>query len=338
MICFEEIIIKLKINYYTTIYHYLFIYIYNKMNELLKKYNFNSVTKQDNDGWNILMHACQKLDVQAVKLILEKGYFLDFLNQKNFNKKNVLMIACYHDNIDIFNLILQDKRFKCLNKQDIWGMNTLMHACNYGQVEHVKLILQNERAIEFNAVDNQKRNILIHACIGGSFEIVKMILSRERFKMINRNNMYDMNALMFSCYVNDCDGAKIARLLLNSRDFKCLNKKDRFGRTTLMIAVEENRYLITKELLKQKDIIVKSDILTIQPELPISIYELGIKHWPMMEFPMDRTPIKTLLEEYLRNPSYVRTNLLLQYIMYVYHNVMFTQDNFFEIIKIKVSD
>lgn len=160
----------------------------NVINLMIESLTYENCIQVEN--WNYcLYNACASGNIDAVKIIIEKGSGTQFLWSNAFvhacrsgNMKMVQFIiekgiapfdeldtailqSCYHGNMEIINLLLEIHK----NKPNIlikWNL-VLGFACQYNHMDILKL------AIEHNA--NDWNNGFVDACFGGHMNMVKLM-------------------------------------------------------------------------------------------------------------------------------------------------------------------
>ena len=121
---------------------------------------------------NDLISAAQKGDIDIVRILLDNGANINFINNHG---RTVLMLASIEGYLNIVNLLLDMGAL--INLQNNYGITALMFASIYGNTDIVKLLLDNGANIDI--VNNEGNTALRWASRRGYTDIVE-ILNRHR--------------------------------------------------------------------------------------------------------------------------------------------------------------
>lgn len=208
----------------------------------------------------LLIYFVLDNNIEMIKTLLRYGYNI---NVKDYSGKTSLMIACERINIELVKLLLNPPYGEPagINLQDEQGRTALMIACENGDdtIKIVELLL-NPPYGEPADVDLQCRcgwTALMHACEDGNPKIVKLLLNNLYGKSadVNIQNIYGETALM-KATEQTLHCIEIVKLLLNptnpsDRGVKLsdINQQDKYGWTTLMYAIINNNIEMVQFLL-----------------------------------------------------------------------------------------
>ena len=104
--------------------------------------------REEMNNQNSILEACEKGDVEKVKILLEKG---DDIEAKTLYGKTPLMIASCYGNIEVVKLLLE--KGADIEAKDYNRITPLSCASRNGHIEVVKLLLEKGSDIEVKGVD-----------------------------------------------------------------------------------------------------------------------------------------------------------------------------------------
>ncbi|XP_067653211.1 serine/threonine-protein phosphatase 6 regulatory ankyrin repeat subunit B-like [Haliotis asinina] len=185
------------------------------------------ISKEDDDGENILHVSCQGGNVDIVKyvlkhnvlyinstddkgiapLLLAAGYgnklvfhFLIERGADTFTKdstnRNVLHWACRGGSVKIVNYIIT-QNIVDINGSDDNNMTALLLAAYHGKIDVFRLLI--EKGANTLAVNQKSRNSLHLSCIGGHVDTVKYVLNQTSVD-INSKDCEKMTPVLLAAY------------------------------------------------------------------------------------------------------------------------------------------
>ena len=243
-----------------------------------------NVNLQDNQGWSVLMRACEGGVTSVVEQLLEKGVKLDLQNNR---KQTALMIASQEGYADITDILL--RRGAQVSLQDNNGRTALMTAiCSDQQVplqlymnlntslDIVKILLNFEEQVDMQ--DKDGKSALMMASEEGDAECVHLLLGHGA--NVNLQDKHGNSALMTAC--QNGNAATAAILLDADADVYLRNTK---GKTAVEIAMHKKNSEVLRSFTKLKSKTsfpgilfsegVKKETIT-SAEKDISLEEVGI--------------------------------------------------------------
>ncbi|XP_071104885.1 serine/threonine-protein phosphatase 6 regulatory ankyrin repeat subunit B-like [Haliotis cracherodii] len=207
-----------------------------------------------------VMLAAEARHSDVYHLLVSEGADLSLTDDRG---RDCLMLACEGGNMSIVKHLLYLKTFN-INRRIGLGRTPVMLAAAAG-LSDVYHLLVSEGA-ELSLTDRMYRDCLMLACEGGNMSIVRHLLSMKTFN-INREDWlnhtpvmiaakarhYDVYDLLVSegadlsltdergrdCLIFACEGGNmsIVKHLLSLKTFN-INRRDRFGRTPVMMAAK----------------------------------------------------------------------------------------------------
>ncbi|XP_019854303.1 PREDICTED: uncharacterized protein LOC109583413 [Amphimedon queenslandica] len=217
---------------------------------------------QNNSGWTALMMASEHNYISIILMLLQAT------DLKKSNGSNALMIASYHGNYEVVELLIsrgvdygvnafmlacQNGHTKIVElflkkqvdpivqKKDGW--NAFMLACQNGHTQIVKLLL--EKQVDPNFQKNNGWNAFMSACKNGHAEIVKLLLKEKVNPNVQMNDGW--NAFMSACKNGH---TQIVELLLKEQVDPNVQKED--GWNAFMLACQNGHTQTVELLLKEK--------------------------------------------------------------------------------------
>lgn len=194
-----------------------------------------------------------------------------------------------------------------LNKKDDYGYTPFWWACQNSYKKIVEILLKTDGFTSLNEKDNSGATPFHWACHDGRKEIVEILLKADGFASLNEKDNNGLTPFHHACFKNR---KEIMELLLKADGFNCLNEKDKKDWTAFYYACLNGKREIVKLLLKQKDIIIPDKL----------VYPSN-----------DNNNIKQLVESYNKNPSLIRTLLILDENIDTYRHIVFLSDNYYRI-------
>ena len=156
--------------------------------------------------------AIENGDIQKVQELL--GNNPECVNEADGYSRTPLCWACYHGNLDIVKLLLENEVKESINIPDKDGRTPLFLACYCDNLKMVKLLLENGAKESINRPNNYGPTPLCLACRANSLEVVKLLLENGAKESINKAcNEYVPTPLYWACYHGNLD---IVKLLLEN--------------------------------------------------------------------------------------------------------------------------
>jgi ankyrin repeat protein len=144
----------------------------NKLKLLIEHGYGVDIDIQDDDGFTALMYACDKNNIEIVKLLIENGSAINIQNNDGFT---ALMYACEKDNIEIVKLLIENDAD--INIQNNDGITALMIVCKKDNFEIAKLLIKN--GADLNIQDGDGDTALMVACYKDNIEISKLLIEND---------------------------------------------------------------------------------------------------------------------------------------------------------------
>ncbi len=191
------------------------------------------------------LQACKYRHINGVKLLLEKGYDVNFQDDKYGD--TALQYTSRNGYTEIVELLINNKRTNVdCNIQDNNGYTALMFASRENNIEIVKILLNYEKNIDtlqssINIRNKNKHTALILASYNGNTEIVKLLLEEGADP-----NLQDKNGNTALINASRNSYTKIVKLLLKKGANPDLQNKE--GVIALNIAFD-NGYIDIVKLL-----------------------------------------------------------------------------------------
>jgi len=127
-----------------------------------------------------LVHACDKDgNIEEVQELLQNPKINPNCQSGGWTPLN---IACFHGDIEIVKLLLNDKRVE-INKALEDGWTPFYYACKYNRIDIVKLLLDDKRIADINKANKNGVTPFYIACQEGNSEVVKLLLNDERISL-----------------------------------------------------------------------------------------------------------------------------------------------------------
>jgi ankyrin repeat protein len=169
------------------------------------------------------MSAAWRGDVEIIKLLLEKGAYV---NAKNINGASALMSAAVEGQTNAIKFLL-DKDAD-INAKDTNGATALILAAGFGKTDAVELLL--DKGMDINAERNDGTTALMLAAGKGQMNAIKLLL--DKGAKVNAKDTNGATALIFATAVaHQMDAVEL--LLDKGAD---INAKENDGTTALMLA------------------------------------------------------------------------------------------------------
>ncbi len=197
-------------------------------------------------GYTPLTWAVKNGDIIGVKLLLERGYDADQLDDDN---KSPLRYAVEGGYFDILRLLLD----KGATWEGEWDL--LISEVEKGNIENVRLLLENNAEVDCLYNDT---TALIEASKRGYTEIVKLLLDNNAdVNMQYGGHFNGYTALMWAVSNGDIE---IVKLLLDKNADVNIQTDDSLQDTALMLAVNNGDIEIVKLLLdKNADVNLRNE-------------------------------------------------------------------------------
>jgi ankyrin repeat protein len=193
------------------------------------------------DTWmNVLGEVTATNDIDAVKLLLQKGQFVT----PNRNCDVAVFVASKYNYPDILKVLVNTGKVNLNLRSPIRGQTALHVACALGHAEVVELLLETGR-VEVELVDDYGRTPLMHACQCGHVGIAKLLIETGSVNL-NATDEFGNTPLMHAC---QCGHVGIAKLLIETGSVN-LNATDEFGNTPLIYACGCGHIEIAKLLIE----------------------------------------------------------------------------------------
>ena len=128
-----------------------------------------------------MLKACLNGETKVLQLLLERCNSEESgLNIKDDFGGTPFMMATYHGNKDVVQLLLDHSERIQLNAKDQFGFTALMWACKEGHKDVVKLLLDHSERIDLNARDNRGWTAFMQACYNGHKDVVQLLLEHSK--------------------------------------------------------------------------------------------------------------------------------------------------------------
>ncbi len=228
-------------------------------------------------GMTSIMMAARGGHLKMFNFLKSKGSKMEVVD---FQKNNLLHVACIGGNEQIVRYLVQNKSFD-VNDVGELGKTAVIFAAENGRRNVFKL-LANKQGSNLNTVDQRGDSILHAACVGGDLEILVYIHTRdivdvdlrgyqgktpimraaenghwEIYRHLSNKecNIKTVDDLGNTILHMACIGGnlKIVKSILTERWNKVdINAKESDGKTAVMLAVEKGYIRIVDFLVKQK--------------------------------------------------------------------------------------
>ncbi|MBX3709916.1 MAG: ankyrin repeat domain-containing protein [Gammaproteobacteria bacterium] len=233
----------------------------------------------DKNGKTAIMLASNEGHAEVVRMLLDAGADPN-INVKGFSA--LLMAAGKGDNEVIKVLLAKGAK---IDIEDELGETPLIFSAVIGHIQVVRTLLEN--GADINHVNKRGLSPLHYAVISGHNDIVHLLLSKgAKVDILDKK---EHTPLLKAAYYGQAEAIQI--LLENGADINRVSKK---GMTPLTRAVQRGHIEVVKLLLKNNADVYSSN------KSGITALEIAKIH--------GRDDIVTLLEEYIRTHSILKTN------------------------------
>ena len=201
-----------------------------------------AVDRADRYGATPLYVACQEGKVEAARLLLENGAEVDRAVSKGWQEgQTPLFIACEFGYVDAARLLL-DKGADVNRAEKDYGATPLHVACREGHVETARLLLTNGAAVD-RALEGGETP-LWSACRNGHVDVVRLLL--DKGAEVDRADKEGWTPLYVACQFNRVDAVRL--LLDNGAE---VNRATKGGATPLFIACQNGHIDAVRLLLDE---------------------------------------------------------------------------------------
>jgi len=230
----------------------------------------------DDEHRNVLFYSVYSDNIEMVKFFLKSG--VNAL-QKCLNGQTILHLSALLGNKQVFSILIENLKQNNISYDQLLdndGFNPLHYACFKGNIEIIKIIIDTYPEKNHSVRSSKGINYLHLASYSSDEDCVKLILDQFGQKVIDHLDSNRRNALHYLCMskvpssavqstnsiqLNQSNPASISRLTLNEStsdhhveinqkqlaSYKLLinnqidiNCKDKFGKTPLMIALQND--------------------------------------------------------------------------------------------------
>lgn len=188
-------------------------------------------------------------------------------NAQNKKGLTALMIAAYHNDEEMIELLLQVPGIN-VNTKNQKGDTALIFAANCGSEDTVNLLLQVP-GIDINAQNQYGDTVLIYAVAHHGRENIAELLLQVPGIDINAQNAIGKTALMVAV---QADNENIVNLLLQTPGIN-INAQDKAGRTALMCSRSITKKQIQNKLTSNAFLAINQNDLE---ELKLIVAQMGI--------------------------------------------------------------
>ncbi|XP_046560779.1 putative ankyrin repeat protein RF_0381 [Haliotis rubra] len=197
------------------------------------------ISKEDDDGENILHASCQGGNVDIVKHVLTRKVL--YTNSTDNNGITPLMLAAGYGNQVVFHFLIE-RRANTLARDD--ADRTILHwACQGGNVKIVDGIL-TQNIVDVNSNDGEKTTPLLLAAYHGKRDVLVLLIEKGAY--ISAVDHESKNILHLSCTGGHVDTVKY---VLN-QSIVDINSKDDEAMTPVMLAASLGKREVFDILLK----------------------------------------------------------------------------------------
>ncbi|XP_067653126.1 ankyrin-3-like [Haliotis asinina] len=198
------------------------------------------MSKENDDGENILHMACQGGNVKIVKYILTQN-IVD-INGNDDNKMTPFLLAAYHGNSDVLELLVQKgANTLAVNRK---RRNSLHLSCTGGHVDAAKCVL-NQTSVDINSKDCEEMTPVMLAASHGKSEVFDMLMKKGAdLSVIDKNGE---NILHCACRGGNVEIVNYI-LMQNIVD---INSKEYKEKTPVMLAASHGKNEVFDILMKK---------------------------------------------------------------------------------------
>jgi ankyrin repeat protein len=232
----------------------------------------NNLDKKDTEGLTLLMHAVIHSNKFMVEYLLKKGVNVNEIDNEGWSA--IFYAVCFSCNkMEMIKLLLSDD--SNINMQDENGCTPLMYATKLDD-DPFEIIEFMSLQSDLSIVDKNGLNALDYAIRYSNYKKIVSHLKElyddqelkystndneiKRNKINSQNRIHDRSEIVEGILSDSIDLLSLEEGSDNEEE-SIINKRDKKGRTALMIAIRFNNVELIKILLKKKvnlDIIDKS--------------------------------------------------------------------------------
>jgi len=158
-----------------------FAYILNHMEIFNILLNICHINELDYYGYSILHYAIIKMDVETVRMLINRGSNINYIDNMNGHGNAALDIAIYIKNEIIFNDLIQNKDL-LLNIPNEFGVNpmiTLLKINNYNNKEKEKIVdCMIKLGSDVNFIDENRNSPLVYSIQNNYLPIVRLLVEK----------------------------------------------------------------------------------------------------------------------------------------------------------------
>ncbi|CAF3287761.1 unnamed protein product [Rotaria sp. Silwood2] len=171
-----------------------------------------------------LFEACQNVDIEQVKSLIEQKYDINQLNEQG---RTALHYCCDHKNIDCACLLLQAEN-SIINIKDNEGFTALHLACLNGNLIMVKYFC--EQGADVTLVDNELHSLIHWITVCGHVDLFDILVQYQA--PIHTSDIYGAFPIHYASQLcGNNDPAKnltiLKKLIDNNADVNCLDEQKR---------------------------------------------------------------------------------------------------------------
>ncbi|CAF1099861.1 unnamed protein product [Rotaria sordida] len=171
-----------------------------------------------------LFEACQKVDIEQVKYLIEQNFNINKLNEQG---RTALHYCCDHENIDCARLLLENDK-SIINIKDNEGFSALHLACLNGNLIMVKYFC--EQGADVTLVDNELHSLIHWITVCGHVDLFDILVQYQT--PIHTSDIYGAFPIHYASQLcGNNDPIKILtilkKLIDNNADVNCLDEQKR---------------------------------------------------------------------------------------------------------------
>ncbi|CAF4599735.1 unnamed protein product [Rotaria sp. Silwood1] len=172
----------------------------------------------------LLFEACQKVDIEQIKYLIEQKYNINQLNEQG---RTALHYCCDHQNIDCARLLLEYDN-SIINIKDNEGFSALHLACLNGNYIMVKYFC--EQGADVTLVDNELHSLIHWITVCGHLDLFDILVQYEA--PVHTSDIYGAFPIHYASQLcGNNDPAKslaiLKKLIDNNVDVNCLDEQKR---------------------------------------------------------------------------------------------------------------